>query len=74
MAALRSSEVEKHAIANTTRLSPYLQELTRVTYEEMEVPQQLSGPVQGMLLQVLVWGPAPDGSWRSARSRASALR
>ena len=27
-----------------------------MTYEEMAVPQQLIGPVQGMLLQVLVWG------------------
>ena len=56
MAAISSSEVESYAIANTTPLPPYLQELTRVTYEEMAVPQQLIGPVQGMLLQVLVWG------------------
>ena len=42
---------------STTRppLPDYLQELTDYTYEHMSIPQMLSGPIEGTLLQTLVW-------------------
>ena len=55
MITLVSPEIEQYAADHTTPLPDYLEELTRVTYESMEVPQMLTGPVEGMLLQFLVW-------------------
>jgi caffeoyl-CoA O-methyltransferase len=55
MISLVSTEVERYAIEHTSPLPPYLQELTRVTQEKMEAPKMLVGPVEGMLLQLLVW-------------------
>ena len=55
MLTLVSPEIEQYAIDHTTPLPPYLQELTRVTRETMEGAQMLTGPVEGMLLQSLVW-------------------
>lgn len=50
-----SNEIEQYAVDHTTRLPDYLQELTRVTYESTEAPQMLTGPVEGTLLQFLIW-------------------
>jgi caffeoyl-CoA O-methyltransferase len=35
-----------------------MEELTRATYEGTEVPQMMTGPVEGTLLQFLVWTTA----------------
>ena len=55
MVPLVSPEIEEYVVAHTTPLPPHLEELTRVTHETMESPQMLTGPVEGMLLQCLVW-------------------
>ena len=52
---LVSPEIEKYALEHTTPAPEHLQELARVTHQTMETPQMLSGPVEGMLLQFLVW-------------------
>jgi caffeoyl-CoA O-methyltransferase len=53
--SLVSPEIEQYAVDHTTPLPDYLEELTRVTYEEMASPGMLTGPVEGTLLQFLVW-------------------
>ena len=55
MLTLVSEEIEQYAVDHTTRLPEYLEELTRVTYESTEVPIMLTGPVEGTLLQFLIW-------------------
>ena len=55
MVPLVSPEIEEYVVEHTTPLTPHLEELTRVTHETMESPQMLTGPVEGMLLQCLVW-------------------
>ena len=55
MLSLVSPEIEQYAVDHTSRMPAYLEELTRVTYENMASPQQLTGPIEGMLLQFLVW-------------------
>ena len=55
MITLASAEVARYAVDNTTPLPPHLVELTRVTFEKMAGPEMLVGPVEGMLLQTLVW-------------------
>ena len=55
MLTLVPQEIEKYAVAHTTRLPEYLEELTRVTNDRTRVPQMLTGPVEGALLQFLVW-------------------
>ncbi len=55
MITLVSPEIERYAVDHTTPLPDYLEELTRVTYEKMASPAMLTGPVEGTLLQFLVW-------------------
>lgn len=55
MLTLVSQEIEDYAVAHTSPLPPLLDELTQFTYENMDVPQMLSGPIEGMLLQFLAW-------------------
>ena len=55
MSYLVSAEIEQYAQEHTSPLPPYLEELTRVTHEKMPSPEMLVGPVEGMLLQLLVW-------------------
>lgn len=53
--SLVAPEIERYAVEHTTPLPDYLEELVRVTYESMDVPEMLSGPVEGTLLQSFVW-------------------
>ena len=55
MLTLVSEDIERYAIEHTTALPDYLNELTDYTYENMSIPQMLSGPIEGTLLQTLVW-------------------
>ena len=55
MSTLVSTEIEQYVVDHTTPLPPNLQELVRVTCETMKDYQMLTGPVEGMLLQSLVW-------------------
>ena len=55
MLTLVSEDIERYAIDHTTPLPDYLQELTDYTYENMSIPQMLSGPIEGTFLQTLVW-------------------
>ena len=55
MLSLVSPEVEKYAVGHTTPLPGHLQELVRFTHDEMSLPQMLSGPIEGTLLQMLAW-------------------
>ena len=55
MLTLVSEEVERYAVDHTTQLPDHLQELKDYTFANMAIPQMLSGPIEGMLLQFLVW-------------------
>ena len=55
MSTLVSTEIEQYVVDHTTPLPPNLQELVHVTRETMKDYQMLTGPVEGMLLQSLVW-------------------
>ena len=55
MISLVSDEIEKYSTEHTTQLPPYLLELIRVTHEKAASPQMLSGPIEGTLLQSLVF-------------------
>lgn len=55
MLTLVSREIEDYAVAHTSPLPPLLDELTQFTYDNMDVPQMLSGPIEGTLLQFLAW-------------------
>lgn len=55
MLTLVPEDIERYAVEHTTALPDYLQELTDYTYENMSIPQMLSGPIEGTLLQTLVW-------------------
>ena len=55
MLTLVPEDIERYAIDHTSPLPNYLQELTGYTYENMSIPQMLSGPIEGTLLQTLVW-------------------
>ena len=55
MLTLVPEDVERYAIDHTTPLPSYLNDLTDYTYENMSIPQMLSGPIEGTLLQTLVW-------------------
>ena len=50
-----AEEIEEYARQHTTALPPHLAELARFTLEEMEYGLMLSGPIEGGLLQFLVW-------------------
>ena len=55
MLTLVPEDIERYAIDHTSPLPDYLQELTDYTFENMSIPQMLSGPIEGTLLQTLVW-------------------
>ena len=55
MLTLVSEDIERYAVEHTTALPYYLNELTDYTYKNMSIPQMLSGPIEGTLLQTLVW-------------------
>ena len=55
MLTLVPEDIERYAVEHTSPLPDYLQELTDYTYENMSIPQMLSGPIEGTLLQTLVW-------------------
>ena len=55
MLTLVSQEIEDYAVAHTSPLPPLLDELTQFTYDNMDIPQMLSGPIEGTLLQFLAW-------------------
>ena len=55
MLTLVAEEIEEYARQHTTALPPHLAELARFTIEEMEYGLMLSGPIEGGLLQFLVW-------------------
>ena len=55
MLTLVPEDIERYAVEHTTPLPNYLQELTDYTFENMSIPQMLSGPIEGTLLQTLVW-------------------
>lgn len=55
MLTLVPEDIERYAIEHTSLLPDYLHELTDYTYENMSIPQMLSGPIEGTLLQTLVW-------------------
>lgn len=55
MITLVPSEIEQYAIAHTSPLPIHLKELTRFTIENTDLPQMISGPIEGTLLQFLTW-------------------
>lgn len=55
MLTLVPEDIERYAVDHTSPLPDYLHELTDYTYENMSIPQMLSGPIEGTLLQTLVW-------------------
>lgn len=60
MLTLVPPEIEKYSIDHTTSLPDYLEELTRYTHEHMDSPEMLTGPIEGMLLQFLVWATGAE--------------
>ena len=54
MITLVPEEIELYAVDHTSRLPANLEELTTVTYDTMDVPQMLSGPIEGTMLQFLI--------------------
>jgi caffeoyl-CoA O-methyltransferase len=50
-----SDEIEHYALEQTTPASPLLEELAAETRETLEAPQMLTGPIEGRLLNFLVW-------------------
>jgi|TARA_B100000315_G_scaffold199931_1_gene191925 caffeoyl-CoA O-methyltransferase len=55
MISLVPPEIEQYAVDHTSSLPVHLEELTRFTYENTNLPQMLSGPIEGTLLQFLTW-------------------
>ena len=55
MITLVSPDIETYSIENTTPLPPNLEELIRVTREQTDGSEMLTGPVEGTFLQFLVW-------------------
>jgi caffeoyl-CoA O-methyltransferase len=48
-------EIDRYAEAHTTPHSQLLQELWDETHATLQIPQMLTGPVEGRLLEMLVW-------------------
>ena len=72
--------VEEYAEAHTTPPPPHLAELAAETREQLELPQMLTGTVEGRFLEALVWAIRPRRvlelgtySGYSALSMAAAL-
>ena len=55
MLTLVPEEIERYVERHTTPLPSHLDELVKFTVAEMELSVMLSGPVEGSLLQLLVW-------------------
>jgi caffeoyl-CoA O-methyltransferase len=56
---IASEEVERYAEAHTTPPPDLLRELAEETRATLPIPQMLTGPVEGRLLQTLVWAIRP---------------
>jgi caffeoyl-CoA O-methyltransferase len=54
--AIVPPEIEHYAEEHTTPHDELLAELARETYATMELPQMLTGPIEGRLLELLVHG------------------
>lgn len=54
MLTLLKPELEEYAFAKTSTDGALLQELTAETYEKMEVPQMLTGRLEGRFLKLMV--------------------
>ena len=50
-----SPEIEKYAVDHTTPLSDHMEALKQYTMDNMPSASMLSGPIEGTLLQFLVW-------------------
>ncbi|MBM3944861.1 MAG: methyltransferase, partial [SAR202 cluster bacterium] len=48
-------EIEKYAVAHTTALPGHMAKVMEETYATQKDAGMLSGPMEGMLLQFLVW-------------------
>ncbi|MBD0339169.1 MAG: class I SAM-dependent methyltransferase [Thermoleophilia bacterium] len=48
-------DLERYAEEHTTPHPPLLDELFRETHETLDLPQMLTGPIEGRFLQFLVW-------------------
>ena len=55
MLRLVSEEIDNYSINHTSKLPDYLNELIEVTKKTSESYQMISGPIEGSLLQMLVW-------------------
>ena len=55
MLTLVSDEIERYAVEHTTPLPDHLADLTDYTFTNMNIPQMICGPIEGTLLQFLVW-------------------
>ena len=55
MLRLVSEEIDNYSINHTSNLPDYLNELIEVTKNTSESYQMISGPIEGSLLQMLVW-------------------
>lgn len=55
MLTLVPKEIEAYAVDHTSPLPGYIDELVKVTHEKTTGAGMLSGPIEGMLLQFLVW-------------------
>ena len=51
--------IERYAEAHTTASPELLQQLAEETRATLQLPQMLTGPVEGRLLQMLVWAVRP---------------
>ena len=50
-----SPEIEKYAVDHTTPLPDHMEALKQYTMGNMPSASMLSGPIEGTLLQFLVW-------------------
>ncbi len=55
MLTLVPEEIEAYAVEHTSPLPGYLDELIKTTHEKTTGAMMLSGPIEGMLLQFLIW-------------------
>ena len=55
MITLVPEPIEQYAVKHTTPLPDHLAEVVRSTYETQKSAPMLCGPMEGMLLQFLVW-------------------
>jgi caffeoyl-CoA O-methyltransferase len=78
--AIVPDEIDDYAEQQTTPPEPLLRELADETHATLELPQMLTGTVEGRLLELLVWGSGASRvlelgtySGYSALSMAAAL-